>query len=84
MATILFFGRLRDAAGQSRRTVRLQQAVSLAAFRNLAVEGDAALEQALCAPSVRVAVNAVLVTDIGACMVSPDDEVAFMPPFSGG
>lgn len=84
MAKALFFGRLRDQAGVAEREVTLDAALDLSKFRALAAVGDRELEAALSAPSVRVAVNAALAPVLAPCSVSPNDEVAFMPPFSGG
>jgi molybdopterin converting factor small subunit len=84
MAHALFFGRLRDVAGCSRRDVRVDDIVAIDEFRRLVAGEDRDLEAALAAPSVRVAVNAVMAPASRYCMVRPGDEVAFMPPFSGG
>lgn len=84
MARALFFGRLRDAAGCAERTISLDQVVDIAAFRRLIADGDEHLEAVLGEPHVRVAVNAALTPRASSCMVAPHDEVAFMPPFSGG
>ena len=84
MARALFFGRLRDAAGCRERQVALDRIVDIAAFRRLAADGDAHLEAALATPSIRVAVNAVIASRTEGSLIGPDDEVAFMPPFSGG
>ncbi|MBY0565472.1 MAG: MoaD/ThiS family protein [Hyphomonadaceae bacterium] len=84
MAKVLFFGRLRDRAGLGEREVALSEVVALAVFRHLASAGDDDLEAALAAPSVRIAINATLAPSDAACSVWPSDEVAFMPPFSGG
>ncbi|MBL8538673.1 MAG: MoaD/ThiS family protein [Hyphomonadaceae bacterium] len=84
MARALFFGRLRDAAGCSAREVALEHATDVAAFRRLLCAGDTALEAVLASPTVRVAVNATLLPSAETGAVAPNDEVAFMPPFSGG
>jgi molybdopterin converting factor small subunit len=84
MAQALFFGRVRDVAGCRRRDVRVDGLIPIAHFRKLVAGGDKDLEAALATPSIRVAVNAVIAPASGACLVGPDDEVAFMPPFSGG
>jgi molybdopterin synthase sulfur carrier subunit len=84
VARALFFGRLRDAAGCAEREIAFDRAVDFAAFRRMAAAGDHNLEEALGAPSVRVAINAVLALRPGASAIAPSDEVAFMPPFSGG
>ncbi len=84
MPRVLFFGRLRDMAGCSEREIACENDLDLPTFRRLASLGDHDLEEALAARSVRVALNAVLVPVAATCSVSPGDEVAFMPPFSGG
>ena len=84
MAKVLFFGRLRDQAGVAEKQVGLGRATEIAEFRRLVAAGDDKLEAALAAPAVRIAVNARLAPVGAACSVSPGDEVAFMPPFSGG
>ena len=84
MAKVLFFGRLRDQAGVSEKLIGLGRVTEIAEFRRLVAAGDEKLEAALAAPSVRIVVNATLAPVATACSVSPDDEVAFMPPFSGG
>ena len=81
---VLFFGRLRDQVGEAERDVALGDAVELARFRDFAAAGDADLAEALAAPHIRVAINAALIAPTAAAMVAPGDEVAFMPPFSGG
>lgn len=84
LAKALFFGRLRDQAGVAERDVALGAAVELADFRRLASAGDEDLAVALAAPSIRIAVNAVLAPVATGYSISPNDDVAFMPPFSGG
>lgn len=84
MARALFFGRLRDAAGCGERTIALDRVVDFPTFRKMSAEGDDQLEELLSVPSVRIAVNAALVPTAATCSISPGDEVAFMPPFSGG
>lgn len=84
MARALFFGRLRDAAGCSERQVAIDRIVDINVFRRLAADGDAQLEAALATSSIRVAVNAVIASRVEGSRIAPDDEVAFMPPFSGG
>ena len=84
MARVLFFGRFRDQAGEAARDIALEGAVALARFRSFAAGGDAELAEALAAPHIRVAINATLISCAAGAMVSPSDEVAFMPPFSGG
>lgn len=84
MTRVLFFGRLRDAAGCGEREIALQSPIDLAGLRRLASGGDEDFEAALAAPYIRIAVNAALAPSGAALRVAPSDEVAFMPPFSGG
>ena len=72
---VLFLGRLEDAAGAATREVATHPDVAalIAAF-------EPALAQTLRSGTVRVAVNGVL----GATALADGDEVAFLPPVSGG
>lgn len=84
MTKILFFGRLRDAAGCAEFSCQLPQALhTIAEVRQWVGERDPGLAEALAAPGVRVAVDQTFCADDGA--VSPDPgEIAFMAPLSGG
>lgn len=84
MTRVLFFGRLRDVAGCGEREIALQSPIELAGLRRLASGGDDDFEAVLAAPYIRIAINAVLAPSGAALSVAPGDEVAFMPPFSGG
>ncbi len=84
MARVMFFGRLRDIAQCSEKSVQLDGALSLDAFRRLVASGDDDLVRALGEGSIRVAVNAIIAPRSGAVVIHPGDDVAFMPPFSGG
>ena len=73
--TVLFLGRLLDAAGEGERTVeyRADVAALIDSFEDeLAVD--------LRSEKVRVAVNGAF----GATALADGDEVAFLPPVSGG
>ena len=72
---MLFFGRLQDAAGEGERTVdyRADVAALIDSF-------EAELAGALRSPKVRVAVNGAF----GTTALADGDEVAFLPPVSGG
>ena len=74
-------GRLRDAAGWRERKLDTAPS-SLSALRALLASEDALLGEALSATSVQAAVNKVLVR--GDIALAAGDEVAFMPPMSGG
>ena len=73
--TVLFLGRLQDAAGAVERTVGYVDDVTALID---SFEGE--LVAALRSDKVRVAVNGAL----GATALADGDEVAFLPPVSGG
>jgi molybdopterin synthase sulfur carrier subunit len=79
MATILFFGRLQDAVGTKALTAALPEGVRDTESLRAWLGGE---HPALRDPSVRIAVNAEL--DLGNVPVDEDDEIAFLPPMSGG
>ena len=74
-------GRLRDVAGWRERTLD-QPPVTLSALRAFLAHEDPALGEALSGPSVQVAVNKTVTRyDLA---IAPGDEIAFLPPMSGG
>ena len=79
MARLLFFGRLRDSVGTGARSAALPDHVrDTAALRAwLGTEHPELLD-----PSVRIAVNAEI--GPGEAEVADRDEIAFLPPMSGG
>jgi molybdopterin converting factor small subunit len=80
MTQLLFFGRLRDVAGQSAIARDLPDSVStVAELRAWIRDEDPLLGGAISAPDVRVA---VCVSDQDC--VRGAHEIAFMPPLSGG
>ena len=76
---LVFLGRLQDLAGAAERTVEADGAATVA---GLVAALEAELAQALRSPKVRVAVNGELAGPDRA--VADGDEVAFLPPVSGG
>lgn len=72
---VLFLGRLQDAAGGGEREVPAHRTVAA-----LVASFEPGLAAALRSDKVRVAVNGVL----GATDLGEGDEVAFLPPVSGG
>ena len=83
MIKVLFFGPLKDVSGESARDVDLPASVkSPEGLIDYLHARDEALGLALRAPSVRVVVNNVIV-ERGAA-ISDGDEIAFLPPYSGG
>ena len=73
--TVLFLGRLQDVAGAGERSVEYRADVT-----ELIDSFEADLSAALRSLKVRVAVNGAF----GATALSDGDEVAFLPPVSGG
>jgi molybdopterin synthase sulfur carrier subunit len=78
MARILMLGRLRDVAGWREQVV---EAASLDALRQT-LAADADLGAALSGKGVQVALNKAVVR--GDHPLAANDEVAFLPPMSGG
>lgn len=78
MARVLMLGRLRDVAGWREQTI---DAASLDQLR-AALGVDAALGEALAGKGVQVALNKTVVR--GDRPLADGDEVAFLPPMSGG
>jgi molybdopterin synthase sulfur carrier subunit len=81
MAKVLMLGRLRDVAGWRERTLEAPPA-TLSALRALLAAEDPALGEALAGKGVQAAVNKALVRADAA--LAPGDEIAFLPPMSGG
>lgn len=83
MREILLFGRLRGAFGDE--PLRLPEDVRTAAELRQRLQRDyPELAERLSASSMRIAVNQTLVSDEDAARLSPGDEVALLPPLSGG
>lgn len=76
---LVFLGRLEDVAGAAEREVETVASVNavLAAL-------DAALAAALKADRVKLAINGLLFHDHEAPVLKDGDELAFLPPVSGG
>ena len=74
----MFLGRLEDAAGASELSVTPGplEAVLAALEPGLAV--------ALLGERVRMALNGVLIAERGGIVLRENDELAFLPPVSGG
>jgi molybdopterin converting factor small subunit len=79
MAKVLMFGALQQLAGWRERTIEVQ---GLDALRALLADEDEALGDRLCGVGVFAVVNKEMVR--GDHPLAPDDEVAFVPPVSGG
>jgi molybdopterin synthase sulfur carrier subunit len=84
MATIVFLGRLEDLAGGYSLALPLAGPTPLGQV--IAAIGEARsaeLAAALAEPRIRIAVGGVLAARDG-LVLQPDDELAFLPPVSGG
>jgi len=76
---IVFLGRLETAAGASEREV-----ACAATLDDVLNALEAELAATLRADAVKLAVNGVLVSDRGKLVLNDGDELAFLPPVSGG
>ncbi len=81
MAKVLLLGRLRDVAGWRERALPTPPARLAELIATLTAE-DAALGAALAGRGVQTALNKVIVR--GDHALAPGDEIAFLPPMSGG
>ena len=80
---VLFFASLRDSLGCDEHMLEMNAPMELSAFIDrLAAELGAAAREALTAESVRIAVNQELLN--GTTRICDGDEVAFLPPVTGG
>lgn len=78
MARLVFLGRLADPAGAAEREVEP------GALETILAQLPAALAIALLDEKVRIARNGELLLNQGSIAVAADDEIAFLPPVSGG
>lgn len=76
---LVFLGRLEDAAGTAAREIQTTGALGaiLAAL-------DSELAATLSGERIKLAVNGILVSDRATLDVKDGDELAFLPPVSGG
>jgi molybdopterin converting factor subunit 1 len=80
---VLLFGRLKDAFGAA--SIPLPAGIATAAgLRASLAEANPDLADMLRSRSIRIAVNQTLVTDESAARIAPSDEIALLPPLSGG
>jgi molybdopterin synthase sulfur carrier subunit len=78
LARLVFLGRLEDIAGGAEREVPSGTLADVLA--SLASELAAAVTD----DRIRLAVNGTLVSNRAAVLLGEDDELAFLPPVSGG
>ncbi len=80
---VLLFGKLKDAFGAS--SIPLPEGTTTAAaLRAKLADQNPDLADMLRAKTVRIAVNQELVTDEAATRITSSDEIALLPPLSGG
>lgn len=80
---VLLFGRLKDAFGAS--SIAMPEGVGTAAeLRALLAAENPDLAETILAKTVRIAVNHEMVADEVGTRISVGDEVALLPPLSGG
>ncbi|QCI94626.1 MoaD/ThiS family protein [Novosphingobium sp. EMRT-2] len=77
-ARLVFLGRLEDVAGAPERVVAPGPLEAILAAL------DPALAVELLGDRVRIALNGRLLSDHGGVMLAEGDELAFLPPVSGG
>lgn len=77
-AKLVFLGRLEDAAGMG------ELAVASAPLDQVLAALDPALAVQLLGERVRMALNGQLITEGGGIVLADGDELAFLPPVSGG
>jgi molybdopterin converting factor small subunit len=80
MVTVLFFAGAKDAAHAASRTYEFTRPLSIGEFSHLLEQDSPQLEPLL--PFVRFAVNGTFV-DAGH-RIADGDEIAVLPPVSGG
>ena len=80
MTKLVFLGRLEDIAGTPELLLPLTEPTTLADVLAMVPEFVA---EALAGPRIKLALNGALVPADG-LVVNPADELAFLPPVSGG
>ncbi|MFY7836194.1 MAG: MoaD/ThiS family protein [Novosphingobium sp.] len=78
MTKLVFMGRLEDVAGTG------EMSVAPGPVEQILAALDPALAVELLGEKVRMAINGKLLTDMGGIVLGEGDELAFLPPVSGG
>jgi len=78
MAKLVFMGRLECVAGMA------EMSVAPGPVEQVLATLDPALAVQLLGEKVRMAHNGRLLTDMGGVVLDENDELAFLPPVSGG
>lgn len=82
---ILFFGKLADVAGAAEWPMPMfDEDIDDATLISMISIGRPELEAALLEPSNRICVNQILLPPAAEIRLTQADEVAFLPPMSGG
>lgn len=76
---LVFIGRLEDIAGEAERQVE-----AVASLDRLLAGLEPDLAAALRGDRIRLAINGAVVRDRDAALLRDGDEIAFLPPVSGG
>lgn len=80
---VLLFGRLKDAFGAA--SIAMPEGVGTAAeLRAMLANEHPDLAETIRSKSVRIAVNQSLVADEAGTRITSTDEIALLPPLSGG
>ncbi len=80
---VLLFGRLKDAFGAA--SIAMPEGVGTAAeLRAMLAAENPDLAETILAKTVRIAVNHEMVADEAGTRIAVGDEVALLPPLSGG
>jgi len=82
MMRVLYFGKLADMVGCDEEMLDLPAGVETAGALRAWLDGARMCDGALLAPSVRLAIDQEIATD--AVCLAGGEEVAFLPPVSGG
>lgn len=84
-ARLVFLGRLEDLAGRADEDLSASSQLDWAGILGwLRDHYSLALVEAVSAERVKVAVNGAIVADKCGLVVNDGDEIAFLPPVSGG
>jgi len=79
----MFFGPLKDLMGYGQTEIDLPASISTrAALVDFLAQGNTHMSEALNAPTVRIIINNEIAVDDGD--LSNAQELAFLPPLSGG
>jgi len=82
MTKIIFLGWLKDTAGGAQRNLDLPPMSTPEELITFVADGDQILAEELSEPTIRIIVNkSILVNKV---LPETIEEVAFMPPLSGG